>query len=298
MSQVVVMTPRAQREQEPSGFLRRKLSDGDVDRFSLLLVNVEGSATFCDAWPVSLGFEEIRDLVEDKAARVAAMGATVCNFMLRAEGPKRPDGSREELGFESFRVASQVAKTNGSMMSEPANEAGLLAQLMRHNETNLRTTFQIQGLMFTSQAEENRRLREQVQQYEERRIEVWNLMEGLTTQKAQRELEERKAEHSQKLKEKALDSLLPLVSIASDLVMGKVHPEGQALTAANIARDLFGTLKQEQLVNMLAHLEPEQSAQVIRLYRVLAAQSEKEKAAETAKGKGAADGQIVSAEKH
>lgn len=275
MSQVVVMTPRASREQEPTGFLRRKLAEGDAERFALLLVNVEGSATFCDAWPVSLGFDEIRDLVEDKSARVAAMGTTVANFMLRAEGQKRPDGSREDLGFESFRVASQVAKTTGALMSEPANEAGLLAQLMRHNETNLRTTFQLQGVMFNQQGEELRRLREQVAQFDERRVEVWNLLEQLTSNKAQRELDEQKQKHNQELKEKALSSVLPLLTIAADSIMGKVHPEGAALTSANIARDLLGTLKQEQLVEILKHLEPEQSAQVLRLYRILVQQETK-----------------------
>lgn len=275
MSQVVVMTPRTQREQEPTGFLRRKLAEGDAERFALLLVNVEGSATFCDAWPASLGFEEIRDSVEDKAARVAAMGATVCNFMLRAEGVKRQDGTREDLGFESFRVASQVAKTTGALMSEPANEAGLLAQLMRHNETNLRTTFQVQGVMFTQQQEEVRRLREQVTQFDERRIELFQLVEGLTTEKAARELAERKEQHTQQLKEKALNSLLPLLTIAADSVMGKVHPEGAALTAAHMAKDLFSTLKQEQVVEMLKHLEPEQAAQVIRMYRMLVQQENK-----------------------
>lgn len=272
MSQVVVMTPRERREQEPSGFLRRKLAEGDAERFALLLVNVEGSTTYCDAWAASLGFDELRDQVEDKAARVAAMGATVCNFMVRAEGAKRIDGTREDLGFESFRVSSQIAKTSGAMLSEPANEAGLLAQLMRHNETNLKTTFGLQGLMFQAQTEELRRMREQLAVHDERRVELFSLVESMTTEKARRELEERKAEHNQQLKEKALNSLLPLLTIAADSIMGKVHPEGAMLTAANMAKDLFGTLKQPQIIEMLKHLEPEQSAQVIRLYRILATQ--------------------------
>jgi hypothetical protein len=278
MSQTELMARR--REQEPSAFIRRKLAEGAA-RFELFALGVDGSRTFCDAWPASLGFDELRDSIEDKSARVAAMGSTVSNFCVMAQGPRSDAGAAEQLGLECFRVSHEIARTSGAMLSEPANEAGLLAQLMRHNETNLKTTFGLQGVLFAQQAETIAEQRRQLGIHDERRLSTFQLLEDLISSRAARELEEKKAAHTMELKAKVAESLTKLLPIATDAVMGKLLPQGAALTSAHLARELFNNIRQDQYQKILQQLDPEQGMQVVRLLRSL---KEQEDQAEVKKG--------------
>lgn len=258
-----------QGDQPPGPFLRRKLQDQAAHTVELLVLGLEGQQTRVDYWPASLGFDELIDEIEARASRHAAMGSSVCNFSVRVL-----DEHRECLGFDSFRVAATVAAGSRQMLSEPANEGGLVAQSMRHSEAAV-------SLLMRSTAsnlEHSRRLLERSEErearYEETHLRVMQLLEGARDKEAERELLRERQAANLRMKAEAFGKLKEIAPVVLDAIAGRT-PQGAQHTAALLASEVFASVRTEQLQGLLALLDDEQKIKVLALYRRYAEQQEK-----------------------
>jgi len=255
------MTSEYKDEQPPGPFLRRKLAEAAAAVVELAVLGVDGSQTRVDTWPVSLGLDDIRDEIEQRSSRHAALGPSLANFVVKVL-----DERGSALGFDTFRVAASVAAGRNQLMSEPANEAGITAQLMRHNEVIMRTlTANLDRIMH----HQNERLAasdRRASAHEDTYLRTMELFHDLEDRQAARLREGRKLDSSLKLKQQAGEKLLSLGSVVLDGVLGRA-PQGAPAAAALLAREVFGSIKSEQLQTILGVLDQEQQIKLLAAYK-------------------------------
>jgi hypothetical protein len=149
--------------------------------------------------------------------------------------------------------------------AEGATDRGLLHQLMRHNEINMKAA--LGG--YEVQLEQNRRLieamRAEIEQlYKDRREQV-RIYEDLLSERHVRDIQIRQMVSEEKRMENAADMLRPLVPVVINKMMGTKLLQTKEHPPLEMARALFSTLTPEQMKGLLATLHPSQQAVVIEL---------------------------------
>lgn len=261
---------KTQDSQAPGPFLLRKLEEGAFV-FRLSVLSIDGSAVFIDQWKAHLGFDELRDAIEERANKHAALGSTIQNFMLEAW-----DADKASLGFDVFQVtADPLPNLHRVLTSEPANEAGVLAQTMRLNENLTKGLMAMAGHVNNSSGEMKAAYQDMIKNLSARaeagdkaRLETFEILDQLVRRKAEQDLEVAKLEHAQKLKEKALEKVGTLLPVVMDHVIGKT-PSGANAAAIAMARTLFESVRSEQLGKFLEVLDAEQRIVALRLFKSL-----------------------------
>lgn len=247
----------------------------------LYTVGLDGVRTLCLAWPGP--FEDVNDLIEQVEARALrqanALGG-VHAFQLELV-----DSAGAALGTEFFRVSAEAFSDGRSIVSEPANEGGLVAQMMRHTEAIMRTG--VTGNEKTLQAAH--KMLEQTSKRAEfaegKFLDMLTVVHNLMVGERETQVELVKATARAKATEQIgakIAGLIPQLSAA--FLSGHAGPTGGAHAAALLAKDLFSSITREQLQGILGPLRPEQQAAFFSLMKVLAAEHEKDRAAESAAG--------------
>lgn len=208
--------------------------------------------------------------------RFAAMSSLADkNFIFTA----KPD-SATEIDPDGFR--------------EEATDRGLLFQLMRHNEANLKAALATMEV----QLEQYRRLVEAQRGeinmlYEDRRSGI-KVYEELLSERHVRDMQVRQMENDEKRMAHAADMLKPLVGLIGTRLMGN----GQAAKALlnskehpplEMARALFTTLDENQVKAILSAMHPSQQAATLELMTLFYKEHE-EKLKEEADTKDKANG--------
>jgi hypothetical protein len=249
----------------------------------LYTVGLDGVRTPCLTWPGP--FDDPLELVEQVEARALrqanALGG-VHAFLLELVGP---DGA--VLGTEFFRVSAESFSDGRSIISEPANEGGMLAQMMRHNEVVIRTG--VQGSEKTLQAAHKmiEQVGKRAEYAEAKFLEMLTTLHSVMTGERETQVAMVKAEaRATATKQIAgkIASLIPEISAA--FVKGNSGPAGAAHAAAISAKGLFSTITSEQLNGILGHLNVEQQMQLFGLMKRLSAEHEQQAAAEAAPNGG------------
>lgn len=254
--------------QQPAEFIGRKLHEGSAAAFRLSVALADGSQTLLDRYPATLGEQELVDRIEERSERHARMGPTVALFVVEAI-----DDKGDSAGCETFRVS---ANSPGRLAAtEPANETGLLAQLMRHNEATQRTLHANVASMLDH-------MRHQVEESRARdadalaaRFKLLEVTESLLSQRSERELAAEQAKSREEMKREGMQKLLTLGQVAVSHLAAKNGGEGsQEIAQVMSAVRVFETLDGDQLRAILSVLAPEQQAVLVGLLQTMARKKE------------------------
>lgn len=239
-------------------------------RATLYTVGLDGVRTLCARWPGPFAdLAELVEQVEERALRQANTLGGVHNFMFELH-----DASGQPIGCEVFRVgAENFGDSSRSMLSEPANEGGLVAQLMRHNEAIMHghtKGFQQTTATLLKDREITARRAEFVEEKYMKGLELF--MSAVMGERAH-EIELLKANANAQVKGELVKRVAGLIpEVLASFVSGKT---GQAANGAAIAaKGLFSTLTQDQMQAILGALDQGQQLQLIGLMKRLAAEAE------------------------
>lgn len=227
----------------------------------LYTIGLDGHRTVCQRW--SGPFTEPADLyeqVEERALRQANVLGGVHNFLLELL-----DAKKEQLGTEVFRVGAEGFGER-SMLSEPANEGGVLAQSMRLTEAFAR--LQVQGSEKTlNQAHKLLEVMARRADHSENKyLEGLQAIARAHQADRQYEVEAIKATGNAQAKQLVASKLAALIPQVLAAFVGKnAGPKGPAHASALRMKEFTGTLTQEQFESILTVLRPEQQGALAAL---------------------------------
>lgn len=234
----------------------------------LFTLGLDGHRTLCKRWAGP--FEDMRDLhesVEERALRQCNTLGGIHNFCFELY-----DGAGNALGSEVFRLSAEALEGDRSMLSEPANEGGVLAQLMRQNEALVRTGVyerkeatvafrEVFGAMQKLVALSHGRSDHAEGKYLEAMQTFHKMITGEQQHTVELEKARGNAEAKRVLAEK-VSGYIPLL-LGSFVKNGPIRNAGAA-TAIGV-KNLFESLKAEQVEGILALLTPEQQNALIAM---------------------------------
>lgn len=246
---------------------------------TLYTVGLDGVRTICLRWAGPFAdTSELVDAVEDRALRQANTLGGVHAFQLELA-----DEGGRVLGTEVFRVAAEVWKDGRPITSEPANEGGLLAQLMRFNEGIMRTHVQGSERTLGSALKLLEQANKRADFSEAKFLESLSVIHSVMTGERETQVAMVKAEAravATKQIGNKIATLLPEVTAA--FLSGNAGPSGPMHAAVLKVKNVFSSITEEQLKGILNLLSAEQQLGVFSLMRTLTEEHEKEKAAEKA----------------
>ena len=144
--------------------------------------------------------------------------------------------------------------------SEPPTQAGLTAQLMRHNEAQARTMTMTTGQVMASLSRQNTRLLEMAEKVFEDKLKLIEAMEDLSTKKHERDIELRDQAFKQTMVEDGYKKLVMLAPILVNKFMGKKLLPEQAGTMEIMMARLMESIGPEQGEALSKILTPDQMA--------------------------------------
>lgn len=256
-------------------FVRDAFGHGD----GLLLLSViasDGSRMACNRWDVGRdvddAYKETFEQIEERALRQAnALGGTHA-FIL--EWYRQCEGERPRVeGHEVFRVSAETAP-GGRFMSEPANEGGLVAQAMRHQETNQKHLSAMFDRAMHHMGRTLDRISERAEKAETRYVESMGVFLESIANKQAHEVELVKAQGNAEVKAQLAGRVATLIPAMAGRVMEHFGKEGFQVRL----RGFFETLKPEQFGGILQQLQPEQQALLLEMAKPIIAELEEEKA--------------------
>lgn len=248
----------------------------------LYTVGLDGVRTPCLRWQGPFGdTAELVEQIEERALRQANALGGVHAFMLELAGA---DGA--VLGTEFFRVSAESFR-DGSIVSEPANEGGVLAQMMRHTEALMKT--HVQGGQINLQAAQKmiETSSRRAEFAEAKFLDMLTTVHSILTGERQAQVDLVKAEARAAATKQIGGKIAMLIpEISAAFLSGTAGPKGAAHAAVLRAKNLFSTITPDQLKGILGLLEVEQQGAMLALLAGLAKEHEAEqkalKAAETA----------------
>ncbi len=235
----------------------------------LFSVGLDGMRALCLRWPGPFDDPlELLEQVEERALRQANSLGGVQAFQFEMY-----DNGGNALGSECFRLSAEAFSGDRSLLSEPANEGGVLAQVMRQNEALLRTqalTLKETTVSWRQNLDAAHRMVEAVGRRAEfsetKYLEGLQVLQKVLTGESEHAVAMKKAEGNAKAKEllaERVAGLLPMVA-------GAFVQNGPAKSAAHAtligAKNLFTSLSQAQIQAFLDLLSPEQRAQVYVMF--------------------------------
>jgi len=248
----------------PSKILLRHLNverqvQGDVSSFQVKLD------------PGSVDINALINEICDSAQKDADdLNSGIQNYALYAFFPSDLD----YLPRKVFRVAGANEDFERELTpSEPPTEKGLVSQLMRHNESIMKTMTVSQGYMTSTLQRENQRLAEMNEKFAQQQVDFMVLLQDTMDQSHTRRLEEKKNEVAIAMKTDImakLDTLIPVVinRIAGQTIMPVEDPSFVLMGT------LLESLSPEQQLNFLNNLNEGQRP----LFGEMLASYEKKKA--------------------
>lgn len=239
--------------------------------FVLYQVASDGTRVLCDVWKAPFENKaELLEQIEERALRQANVLGGVNTFWVEAR-----DGAERPMGSEIFRVTAEALPGGASIATEPSNEGGAFAQMMRHNEALLRATTlgfdKVLGHALKQLDVQGKR----ADAMEQRHLSSLEILSKVISGERETQLQLAREEASSKMKEKILTRALGVLPEALAGFMGR-KPEGAAAAAAMSAKGIFSTLTLEQMQHIMGCLNIEQQAALMGLMKRLAAEEEKQ----------------------
>lgn len=208
--------------------------------------------------------EELQDKISTDADVDAEGNGGVQKYQLLAYHEGSPDHSLSRLVFRSGDPANEEHDFD----TEPANERGLLAQQMRHNEALIRSQVTSTNNVMQILSRQNEKLQNEKEALESDRFRNLEMMEKLMSHGHERYLAEQQADFEMKMKKDIGQKLMMLAPAVINKLAGKtVMPEvmrPQDVMLKNFAE----SITPEQYAHLMQIFKPEQ--QVV-LAQVMAA---------------------------
>ena len=159
-----------------------------------------------------------------------------------------------------FKVSAEDESDMGDLSpSEPPNEKGLTAQLMRHNEAIMKTAIMQSTFVFQIMQRETARLSDKDERNEKQRLDMILLQQETLNDAHARRLSERKEEGDIALREGVFEQLKVLMPIIANRVAGKqIFPEEDK--SFLLMATLLENLTDEQQAFFRDSLNPAQTA--------------------------------------
>jgi len=254
---------------------------------TLYTVGLDGHRTVCLRWAGPFDdHAELLEQCEERALRQAnALGGvhSFCFEML--------DGSGASLGCEFFRVSAESFGGERSLLSEPANEGGVLAQSMRLTEAFAR--LQVMGA--EKQSTITLRMLEasakRAEFAEGKYLEAIQATHSMLTGERAAEVEMVKANNRGQAQLVIANRVATLIGPVMAAFLSKKGGEQGGLHAAMVGlTGLISSLTAEQLEAIVGHLKPEQAAAMFQLVGTVTTEAEKQKAADTPAPRKGANG--------
>lgn len=166
----------------------------------------------------------------------------------------------------TVRVQSDQPEMSATgMPTEPANQDGVLAMQMRHNESIMRTSVMAMGGVVQALQKNLDRFAHHNERLIDDRMNTLHLIEDLMSGKHERDLETERQKNDLRLREELLDKLKLLGPYVINKMMGKsVLPEQTTPEALQI-RALVETLRPEQMEKLKDVLTPDQLLAIVEI---------------------------------
>lgn len=191
-------------------------------------------------WRIEDTVQQILDSAEGAANGVPG----ISRFLLQAYHPE----SRRTDPIATTGFALSPRDDSGSeVLSETPDMQGLLAQLMRHNETMHRQSSGTFGLMFQHLTKINEQLSEKLTRLESERAQQTEAMEALLTQKHERDIEMKQVEEGERRKSEMFGKIMQLLPVAVNKLAGKELIRQKDTTLELLASELTNSITPEKL---------------------------------------------------
>ena len=178
------------------------------------------------------------------------------------------------------QMASEI-RNGDSVDSEPATPHGLLAQLMRHNEAQARLFSSAMGQIVSTMGETIERQKGDIDKADAIRVEALETIEGLISQKHEREMEILKEKGRTRRQESLVGLAMGLLPVVVNRVAGKkIFDESSASPIKGLLKKFVDSLTDEQKLKLRGILE---MPQIIALQHLLAVTGGDEAAGTAAK---------------
>ena len=224
-------------------------------------------------WEAPIEQPDLLEQIEERALRQANVLGGSHAFLVES---LNADG--QVLGSEVFRCSAETFPNGVSIAHEPANEGGLLAQLMRHNEAQTRTGV----LSFEKTSNATLRaleaLAKHTAQMEERYGGLLTRMQEVVLGEHQTRVELAREESSAKTKHMFAERLAGILPEVIGSITGKVSNTPGAAAAVK-AKAAFETLRADQLETIMGCLDMEQKIAIMGLLKSLAEDAQKHQGA-------------------
>lgn len=285
-------------------FLRRQLreahADGACTRLSLFHLSGSGQRGV-QTWPVpeeGVGDSDLEKWAETMLTRAQEDANEIFGvqrYVICAYYARRPDQVAESRPFQRNGGGNNFAagfEGEGDPDSEPANAKGLLTQLMRHNEANVRSVVQSSQQLLRAQGHMITVLADRQGDMEQRHTEYVRLTESLLSERHLRELATKESELKVRAWGEGLEKLHLLAPVVINKLAGqRILPE-QTTVVGEMVGSLVESLTNDQIEKLSAVLKPEQLIVVLNLVeerraltaRVRAEQEAQQKAMAPANG--------------
>lgn len=173
-----------------------------------------------------------------------------------------PDKVRERF---SFRLHVPSESDDEIDNTESATQAGLTAQLMRHNEANARVMTMSMGEVMRQMNRMNERLATQNENLMDKHFSVLELYEKLMTAETTREIDKMKVTSKIAREDQLVEKALLLAPAVVNRLTGKAMLPEKATPAEMMVMDFAKSLKPDQMMGILGLLEPAQQLQLMEL---------------------------------
>ena len=243
----------------------------EVASFRLCVVGLDGAPTPLDIWPKALGETEIREAVEESAARHCNVFGGSHAYVVQAL--EKETGA--VVATHPFRVSAEALPGASVLASEPANIGGITAQLMRHQEAIIQSTVLAWDKLTRTQNGIIDRGDKRAARSEAAYMRVVDLHQELIERSEERKNENRRADALLEIKRSSAEKVTAILPVLAQAVVGKVAPQGLDRMSANTARMLFESMSEAQLGSWIQTLDETQQAAVFQLMKDLATAEEK-----------------------
>jgi hypothetical protein len=182
------------------------------------------------------------------------------------------------LARTGFRMdAGDEDEGDEELESEPANAKGLVAQAMRHQEGNFRTSVLATNHIINMMQRTIDTQQETINNLLSGHLNNLKLVEDLVSQRHGRELAAKREDFNQSIKNDFAQKALKLLPAVVNRFAGKQVLPGETPKDVML-QDLAKSISQEQMMQIAQHLKPEQQMIIFELLKNALPASEEESA--------------------
>lgn len=249
---------------EAEKFVARWAQDPECTAIALYSCTADGSRLLCDTYKITPAptDEQRRDLfeqIEERALRQANTFGGSQAFVIEALNV-----GRRTLATDVFRVYGEALPgATGSIATEPANEGGHTAQMMRHNEALTRTFVSASQGQFKTLIAQIELSDRRAAAAEERSLKSLELISTIATQEREREVALRKVDSEIQLKNLIAGKVANLLPSVAGSIMGK-QPGGKEMAAVTQIAGVLEGLSGDQMDGILKLLNPTQQIALLK----------------------------------